>query len=109
MNKDTEPDTGTSVYKAKNGYSLQYKDELRIKERHYLGEGISDEDYEKGFDAAHDQYVETVKVENVYNRFVLFNSKTHHGVQTFGSKSRLTMNFFGMAMSGKVPPLLKAR
>ena len=109
LNKDTEPDTGTSVYKAKYGYSLQFKEELQVKEKTYLGDTIPDEDYEKAFDASHDQYIETVKVENVYNRFVLFNNKTHHGVKTFGTKERLTLNFFGMAMAGKVPPLLKAR
>ena len=109
LNKDAEPDTGTSVYKAKHGYSLQFKDELQVKEKTYLGDNIPDEDYEKAFDSSHDQYIETVKVENVYNRFVMFNSRTHHGVKTFGTKERLTLNFFGMAMAGKVPPIMRAR
>ena len=53
--------------------------------------------------------VETVSVKNVYNRFVLFNGQTHHGVITFGTKPRLTLNFFGTAMTGHLPPLLRAR
>ena len=40
------------------------------------------------------QFEETVSVANVYNRFVMFNGNTHHGVQTFGSTPRLTLNFF---------------
>lgn len=109
LNKDTEPDTGTSIYKAKNGYALQYKEEIQMKEAHYRGEEINVDDYVKAYDAAHAQYVETVKVDNVYNRFVMFNNMTHHGVQTFGTKERLTLNFFGMQMTGKIPPLRRAR
>ena len=30
------------------------------------------------------QFEETVTIANVYNRFVMFNGKTHHGVKTFG-------------------------
>lgn len=109
LNRDTEPDTGTSIYKAKKGFALQYKEEIQMKEAHYRGEEINIDDYVKAYDAAHEQYVESVKVENVYNRFVMFNNKTHHGVQTFGTKERLTLNFFSMAMSGKITPLQKSR
>ena len=109
LNKDTEPDTGTSIYKAKKGFALQYKEEIQMKEAHYRGDDIDVDEYIKAFDAAHEQYVESVKVENVYNRFVMFSSKTHHGVQTFGTKERLTLNFFSMAMSGKITPLQKSR
>ena len=55
------------------------------------------------------EYNRIINVENVYNRFVLFNNKTHHGVKTFGTKERLTLNFFGMGQYGKLPPLLRAR
>ena len=88
---------------------MQYKDEIQMKEAHYRGDDINVDEYIKAFDAAHEQYVESVKVENVYNRFVMFSSKTHHGVQTFGTKERLTLNFFSMAMSGKITPLQKSR
>tara|TARA_B100000902_G_scaffold316739_1_gene308172 strand:- start:401 stop:1054 length:654 start_codon:yes stop_codon:yes gene_type:complete len=109
LNKDTEPDTGTSIYKAKKGFALQYKEEIGMKEALYRGEDVNIDDYVKAYDAAHAQYVETVKIENVYNRFVMFNNKTHHGVQTFGTKERLTLNFFGMQMTGKIAPLRRAR
>jgi hypothetical protein len=108
LSKNPEPDTGTSIYQAKKGYSLQYIKELQIKQSHYLGEQISDEEYDQAFDAMMEQYTETVTIENVYNRFVLFSSKTHHGVKTFGSKPRLTLNFFGMGMSS-IPPLQRSR
>ena len=109
LSKNPEPNTGTSIYKAKHGYSNQYLSELKIKERHYLGENIPDEEYDEAFNAMMEQFTETVTVENVYNRLVLFNSKTYHGVKTFGSQPRLTLNFFGMGMTGKLPPIMRSR
>ena len=67
------------------------------------------EEYKAAWENAHQQYEESVMVTNVYNRFVLFNNKTHHGVKTFGTKERLTLNFFGMGMTGKIPPLQRSR
>ena len=67
-------------------------------------------EYEAAFDAMSNQFEETVSIANVYNRFVMFNGKTHHGVQTFGSsKPRLTLNFFGMGQYGKHTTILRAR
>ena len=110
LTKDPEPDTGTSVYKLKNGYGTQTKEEIAVKEQLYLDTlSLTDEEYDTVYDTVHDQYVETVKVENVYNRLVLFNGKTHHGVKTFGTKDRLTLNFFGMEMTGKLPPLMRGK
>ena len=57
-----------------------------------------------------EQYTETVTIENVYNRLVVFNNKTHHRVKTYGKNlQRLTLNFFGIDFSGKRPPLQRAR
>ena len=109
LTKDPDPDTGTSLYKAKNGYGWQYPKEIKMKEAHYRGEDIDVEEYKAAWENAHQQYEESVMVTNVYNRFVLFNNKTHHGVKTFGTKERLTLNFFGMGMTGKIPPLQRSR
>ena len=108
LKKDPEPNTGTSVYKVKQGYSHQYAKEIEQKEALYRSENVDDAEYNKAYDAMRDQFEETVTVANVYNRFVMFNGNTHHGVQTFGTTPRLTLNFFGMAQTGKLPPLLRS-
>ena len=108
LKKDPEPNTGTSVYKVKRGFSHQYAEEIQQKEALYRSEDVSDFDYTKAYDSMRDQFEETVSVANVYNRFVMFNGNTHHGVQTFGTTPRLTLNFFGMAQTGKLPPLLRS-
>ena len=41
-----------------------------------------------------DQFEETIKIKNLYNRLVLFNNNTLHAVQTYGTKERLTIPFF---------------
>ena len=107
LKKDPEPNTGTSVYKVKKGFSHQYAEEIEQKEALYRSENVDDAEYNKAYDAMRNQFEETVSVANVYNRFVMFNGNTHHGVQTFGTTPRLTLNFFGMAQTGKLPPLLR--
>ena len=109
LTKNPEPDTGTSIYKAKNGYSFQMANEIKYKESNYRSEEVNDLEYEKAFDSMQEQYVETVTIENVYNRFVLFSGNTHHGVKTFGSSPRLTLNFFGMGQYGKILPVMRSR
>ncbi len=106
LTKDPEPDTGTSIYLAKDGYDFQFRPEL--KEKLYRSESVDDEQYDIEFDKMNDQYVETVRVNNVYNRLLLFGGDAYHGVQTFGLSPRLTLNFFGMDQSGRMPPLVRS-
>ena len=106
LSKDPEPDTGTSIYLAKDGYDFQFRPEL--KEKLYRSESVDDEQYDIEFDKMDDQYVETVRVNNVYNRLLLFGGDAYHGVQTFGLSPRLTLNFFGLDQSGKMPPLVRS-
>ena len=80
-----------------------------MKEKLYKSMEVDDNEYEVEFDKMNDQYVETVKVENVYNRLLLFNNATYHGVNTFGSTPRLTLNFFGMDQAGGIPPLVRMK
>ena len=109
LTKNPESDTGTSVYKSKDGYDFQFEDTLKMKESLYKSELVDDKQYEIDFDKMNDQYEETVRINNVYNRLVIFNNLTHHGVQTFGTKPRLTLNFFGTEQIGKLPPLVRTK
>ena len=109
LSKNPCPNSGTSVFTPKHGFSHQRPEEIQQKEKLYK-EGVVDiDEYNEAWDSMREQYTETVTVENIYNRFVLFSGKTHHGVKTFGTKPRLTLNFFGMNMTGHLPPLLRTR
>lgn len=95
LNKNPDKDTGLSIYKEKRGYSIQNEQEMLVKEKHYRGEHVPDVEYYEAYKKVHDQYEETVSISNVYNRMILFNTTTYHGVQTFGvTQDRLTLVFF---------------
>tara|TARA_R100001510_G_C7638174_1_gene196012 strand:- start:70 stop:735 length:666 start_codon:yes stop_codon:yes gene_type:complete len=102
-----EPDTGTSIYRLKRGYTFHYQHELKTKEALYRGEEVDLDKYNEYHRITNDQYEETIKVHNVYNRLVLFDGCAHHGAQTYGTKERLTLNFFGLEQKGEKPPLLR--
>ena len=106
LNKNPEKDTGTSIFGLKNGWVSQQWAALEIKEKHYRGEEVSDEEHEAAWHMLNDQFVETVSIENVYNRLVLFNCNTFHGVKTFGkNQDRLTISFFCRHLpSNDIPP-----
>ena len=109
LTKNPESDTGTSIYKAKKGYSFQFKKTLDMKEALYKSKPVDDKEYEIEFDTMNDQYEETVRVSNVYNRLLLFDNMAHHGVQTFGTTPRLTLNFFGIGQFGYINPVIRSR
>jgi hypothetical protein len=55
------------------------------------------EDAKKYKEEHNAQYEETIRVSNVYNRLVSFDSHLHHAAQDFfgeGEDSRLTLVFF---------------
>ena len=106
LNKTPEEDTGTSLYRAKKGYYEIFPDTTSVKEKFYSGDEVSDEEYSNAFYKLHDQFEETVTVKNVYNRALLFNSLTLHGVKTFGkNQPRLTIPFFCLSLGESPEPV----
>ena len=107
LTKDPEPDTGTSIYKAKKGFRYDSNECDDMKKSFYSGVDIDINEYNKLYDLQHEQYIETVKCENVYNRLIVFGSDVIHGAQTFGTKERLTLPFFGYQPERPLPPLMR--
>ena len=81
--------------------------EEEIKNKHFLGNVVDDDIFNQFYDAYHNQFEETIRIKNIYNRLVLFNSGTLHAVQTYGTKERLTIPFFNTNISNKLPPLYR--
>ena len=106
--KNPEEDTGTSIFRAKDGFFFQESAHTLIKEKFYQGQDISDDVYEEAYKAVHEKYEESIKVNNVYNRMILFDGNTQHAAQTFGSKTdRLTLNFFLKNITGPQQPFIR--
>ena len=105
LNKNPDIDTGTSVYRTKKGYN-QYDSD--IKERLYTGQDVDRDEYIKEYNRYHDEFIETIKIDNVYNRLVLFGGDTYHGVRTIGTEERLTIAFFCNNAYKYINPLLRS-
>ena len=108
LNSTPEPDTGTTLYEENDGYSLVDRETNSVKIDHYLGRDIPDEQYQMAYDRMRSQYTETIKVENKYNRLLLFDGMTYHGANTFGSnQERLTLVFFLRSLYAPIQPLYR--
>jgi len=96
LDLNSEERTGTSIYTSKNKWWYKNKidsDANRIKFKKYGGQSLTDEDIST-WDKSIDQYYESVRVENIFNRCILFDGNNHHGVPYFGTQERLTQVFF---------------
>ena len=107
LTKNPDDDTGVTIYKTKNSHYSITSQEEEIKNTHFLGGIVDDDNFNQNYIAYHNQFEETIKIKNIYNRLVLFNNDTLHAVQTYGTKERLTIPFFNTNISNKLPPLYR--
>ena len=73
----------------------------------YSGKKIDDKEYNNAYDIIRDQYEETLRVPNVYNRLVLIPGDQMHGMTTIGDKERNTLLFFCYDLTGVSLPEYK--
>ena len=117
LNPNPDPDAGTSIYKSTTGLNRMTDEETNVKMNWFNGTLKDKAYYSKVYSQFHKQFTETVTVKNVYNRLILFDCTTFHGVPTHGIKERLTLPFFfadvGLCFSGNELvhnyPLLRMR
>lgn len=96
LDLDPEEMTGTSIYTFRRKWYCNNKlDNISndIKFKKYGGEELTNDDISI-WDESRSQYFESVRVENVFNRCILFDGNNHHGVPYFGTRERLTQVFF---------------
>jgi len=87
---------GTSIYQEKKNIITSVHNYTQIKEDSHLNK-ITIEEVKKYKDEHNSQYEETIRVSNIYNRLISFDSHLHHAAQAFFGKdteSRLTLVFF---------------
>jgi len=102
LNPNPKPGWGTSIYSLKPGEEKELQQELKFD--HYLGKEIDEKEYELQKRSNNDKFVETVRINNVYNRLILFEGGEYHGVPTFysdESEERLTQVFFVNALNSQ--------
>jgi hypothetical protein len=103
--------TGTSEKIIMPGEEKELQQELKFD--HYLGKEIDEKEYELQKRNNNDKFVETVRINNVYNRLILFEGGEYHGVPTFysdESEERLTQVFFVNALNSQDPyPIVRSK
>ena len=109
LDKNPDKDAGTSIYKSNDGYDVITDESIKIKEDHYAGKEIDDEEFNKGYDVIENQYEETLRIPNLYNRLVLIPGDQPHSMTTIGDKERNTLVFFCHSITGVFTPEYKGQ
>lgn len=111
LDRDPDPDAGTSTYTTKTQGAHISKEANRIWWDLYEGKDIDVEKYKKEYHNYTDQFEEAVTVKNRYNRLILFDGTTWHRCPTHGDRTRHTIVFFfgdasiGPDRENNAPPL----
>lgn len=102
---------GTSIYREKSNLIKAVHQSNDIKINSYLNK-ITIKEAEEYRKAHNDQFEETIRVANIYNRLVSFDSHLHHSAQSFfgeNDDARLTLVFFVTKLLVNNPPVARVR
>jgi hypothetical protein len=88
--------SGTSIYRRKDITVPIPEAWDQAKRQGYLTGQMDTAEYLHARDATNRCYEETLQVNNVYNRLLIFDSRLYHGVRAFdtGEEDRLTLTMF---------------
>ena len=88
--------SGTSLYKPKSFQSWPIHDN---EKRNFYKSLKKPKNYDKYLKENNDQFEETAYFESVYNRLLIFNSNTFHGVRNFNNKENDRLTFIAFIRS----------
>jgi len=96
LTPNTVPDAGTSIYRRRNITTPLNPLYEQIKRQAYLSGQMNTSEYLAAREGNNSLYEESVRVNNLYNRLLIFDSKLYHGVPAFdtGADTRLTLTMF---------------
>ena len=97
LTPDIERDTGTSLFDMKKDETLEnWRETRNLRREIHLGNPISDEEIENGWEKHRSCFIEKVRFENIYNRLIMYDAGEWHSANSvYSSKdSRLTLVFF---------------
>ena len=101
LNEHPDPNSGTSIFTRKiYDTSLENESIKDFKRRTHKGELPLDENYFDVLNQFNSQFEETMEVKNQFNRLLVFDSNTYHGVKKFVD-NRLTLVGFINGLKGR--------
>ena len=101
LDENPDPDSGTSIF-SRNTYNhdIETQEVKQLKRNAQNDSLLLDENYFDTMDRFNSQFTETMEVKNVFNRILIFDSSTYHGVKKFVD-NRLTMVGFINRLSAR--------
>ena len=103
LTKDSNLNSGTSLYRPKKGIGPMYTTRNNMKKREFNLGKLSAEEAEKFRNESNNDFEETVRFANVYNRCVGFDAMEWHSANEFAQKDekepRLTLAVFWSEIS----------
>ena len=101
LNENPDPNSGTSVFERKfYDDSIETEKTKQLKRATHRGELPLDDNYFDHLKRYNSQFEETIEIKNKFNRLLVFDSNTYHGVKKFVD-DRLTMAGFIYKLNGK--------
>ena len=100
------------IYTLKSGESDDCPQKTKFL--HHLGsENFNESEYEAEKKFNNNKFTESIRVENVYNRIIMFEGGVYHGVPSYYSDNnepRLTQVFFVKNLNSSVfSPIIRSR
>jgi len=98
LTPEADPDTGTSIFEIKeNRTDPEIQEEIASGyvqgNSLYKNEEIDEKLYEKNFEKWEDNFIETIKYQNIYNRLITYAPEEYHKANNYHNKgeNRLTL------------------
>lgn len=94
LNPDSNPDSGTSLYKLKDNEYYNLLD-YSLRDKLYAGEEVDIQEYERSLEIHNSYFEKTLEFKNVYNRMICYDGwhKENNFVAS-ETEPRLTQVFF---------------
>lgn len=108
LTPDANLNSGTSIYHENKNFDMEKYTKLVESRKSLYGSSFIDEKYKENWKLHREMFTETVRVDNVYNRLLIFDAEQWHGVPTYNSSTmgRLTQTFFVSKLISETPPPL---
>ena len=93
LDETADPNSGTSIYEPIVDEADIDAQEEKLK---LYAQGIEIDSYKEKLDKNNEQFVESIRVQNKFNRLIAYDTEYPHGAKSHGTKhgERLTHTFF---------------
>lgn len=113
LTPNIDPDTGTSLFNVRKGKeeNVFLSNDVPDKRLLYTNEKIDTATYENNYRKHEENYIETARFQNIYNRLVVYDAQSYHRANSFYSdgEDRLTLVTFVNGIKSTQMPLQRVR